>query len=68
MLITNTMDTEDLRYNLASTLSAKPDELAGPAIEKFRAALNENAPTYGWKTTSDVEDTDWFRMWSEASA
>jgi hypothetical protein len=30
--------------------------------------LTLHAPAYGWATTSDVEDCDWFRMLNESQA
>jgi len=39
-----------------------------PAItERMRALLVKHAPAYEWEKTSDIEDTDWFRMLHEAA-
>ena len=36
-------------------------------VATMRDLLVTDAPEYGWKTTSDVEDTDWFRLLEEAT-
>ena len=45
---------------LLARIAAEPDLT-------LRALLAEHAPAYGWKTTADVEDADWFRMLATAT-
>lgn len=42
------------------------DNVSEEQTKRMQALLNRDAPTYGWKRLSDVEDVDWFRMQTEA--
>lgn len=54
--ISSTMSPDDL----AERMSGDPLNIAETTA--MRAMLVAAAPSYGWQTTSDIEDGDWFRM------
>ena len=63
LTITPTMSLDQL----AERMSPNGDDIPAPTVAAMRALLAEHAPAYGWKTTADVEDADWFRMLATAT-
>lgn len=53
---------------LAERVSPNGDQVSESVVSAMRALLVERAPAYGWETTSDVEDGDWFRMLAIATS
>ena len=53
--ISRTMDLGQLAERMG-------DDVFEPEATAMRGMLTANAPAYGWTTTNDVEDADWFRM------
>jgi hypothetical protein len=62
MNITPTMDLDQL----AERIWVNGDHVDLDIAQRMRALLTLHAPAYGWATTSDVEDRDWFRMLNES--
>lgn len=53
---------------LIDCMSPNGDEAVTDAqAAAMRELINRDAPAYGWKSTSDIEDTDWFRLRDEAT-
>lgn len=64
MKISPTMDLS----HLIDCMSPNGDEAVTEAqAAAMRELINRDAPTYGWKSTGDIEDTDWHRMNAEAT-
>jgi len=53
---------------LIDCMSPNGDETVTDAqAAAMRELINRDAPAYGWKSTGDIEDTDWFRLCDEAT-
>ena len=63
LAITPTMPLDQL----AERMSPNGDDIPAPVVEAMRVLLVDHAPAYGWTTTADVEDGDWFRMLATAA-
>lgn len=64
MKITPTMNLD----NLTDCMSPNGDEkVTESEAAAMRDLINRDAPAYGWTSTGDIQDADWFRMRDEAT-
>lgn len=64
MKISTTMDLSQL----IDCMSPNGDEAVTESqAMTMRELINRDATAYGWKSTGDIEDTDWHRMRDEAT-